>query len=129
MTSLLAVLTLKPIVGMVLGAAVGSFLAALAALESLCNFKGALDDVLAVALRLGLASIDAIEKMGNVQGMLDDVLRTTRAMFDDYLRYKERRAAARTGAPEKNNIKSRWRTDDSPLREEVPETLNHPTRA
>jgi hypothetical protein len=97
MASLLAVLVLKPIVGVVLGALVGAFLASLAAIDSLFNYRGMLDGLLALGLRLGLAGVEGLAKVGNVGGVLDDVLSTVLAMFDDYLRYRELRAASARG--------------------------------
>jgi hypothetical protein len=97
MASLLAVLVLKPIVGAVLGALVGAFLASLAAIDSLFNYRGMLDGLLALGLCLGLAGVESLAKVGNAGGVLDDVFRTVLAMFDDYLRYRELRAASARG--------------------------------
>ena len=98
MASLLAVLVLKPIVGAVLGTLVGAFLASLAAIDSLFNYRGMLDGLLALGLCLGLAGVEGLAKVGNAGGVLDDVFGTVLAMFDDYLRYRELRAASARGA-------------------------------
>ena len=98
MASLLAVLVLKPIVGAVLGTLVGAFLASLAAIDSLFNYRGMLDGLLALGLCLGLASGESLAKVGNAGGVLDDVFGTVLAMFDDYLRSRELGAASARGA-------------------------------
>jgi len=108
---------LKPVLTVALGSTVVVFLASLAIIESVFNFRGMLDDVLAAILSLGLATLDVLEKTCNVRGILDDVLFTVRAMFDDYLRYKEHKRARRCGGTSPSSSARQKNQEDDDERE------------